>query len=135
MYYPGIVSYSGMAVGRSGAPAGPAALLFTHAAETARIGDAQAENRRHVHSPLVDRQRGTDAATGGALIPQVEAERPRTEARGRVMLSFLAQHIAQEVSPETAGADRYGSASEAYIGARDFNAQMLPDGAGLDIRI
>ncbi len=50
-------------------------------------------------------------------------------------LSFLAQHIAQEVNPEPASFDRHVTASSAYMASRDFNAEMLPQGSGLDIRI
>lgn len=134
VYYPGIVSYSGMAVGRGGYPSSPGAA-FTPAAETARIGEAQADNRRHVRNLPVDKERATRVPSGGELVPQGQFTAPRSEPRAPVMLSFLAQHIAQEVNPEVAGPDRYSSAADAYIGARDFNAEMLPDGAGLDIRI
>jgi len=134
VHYPGIVSYSGMALGRSGLYRSPA-VPFAPAQETTRIGSVQADDRRHVGNLLLDRSRERAAAPGGERAPLSEVPRPRAEARGRVVLSFLAQHIAQEVSPEIAGPDRYGSAAQAYIGARDFNAEMLHDGAGLDIRI
>lgn len=122
-----------MAVGRSGFSP-HAAQPLRPAAETQRISAVQAENRRHVRDLLVDRENPGATAAGAELVPQADVA-AFDQPRGGMMLSFLAQHIAQEVSPEVAGPDRYGSASNAYIGARDFNAQMLPDGAGLDIRV
>lgn len=135
MHYPGIVSYSGMAVGRSGFPNQSAAPLRP-AQEAARIGAVQAENRRHVRDLLVDGDPAANQPFGTEIVAQAEPGATFGAPRGGGMvLSFLAQHIAQELSPETASPDRFGSASNAYIGARDFNAEILPEGSGLDIRI
>ncbi len=123
-----------MAVGRSGFST-PSAQPFRPAAETQRISAVQAENRRHVRDLLVDRENANAPAFGTDLVPQTDASASFNQPRGGMMLSFLAQHIAQEVSPEIAGPERYGSATNAYMGARDFNAEMLPDGTGLDILI
>jgi len=123
-----------MAVGRSGFSTQPPAPLRP-AAETQRISAVQAENRRHIRDLLGDRETAGAAAIGTDLVAQADAPASFNPPRGGMMLSFLAQHIAQEVVPEIAGPDRHGSASIAYIGARDFNADLLPQGAGLDIRI
>jgi hypothetical protein len=123
-----------MAVGRSGFST-PSAQPFRPAAETQRISAVQAEDRRHVRDLLVDRETTNAPAFGTELVSQADIATSFNPPRGDMMLSFLAQHIAQEVSPEIAGPDRHGSATNAYIGARDFNIEMLPEGAGVDIRI
>jgi hypothetical protein len=127
-----------MTVGRSGGIAG-GAMALAQANETARISELQAENRRHIQNLPAKDRRGAATIAGNidAHLPvlDVSARRPRIAPHQGTVLAFLAQQIAQEVVPEVAGLDRHTSAAEAYIGARDFNAEMLPQGAGFNISI
>lgn len=131
MYYPGIVSYSGMAVGRGGGVMGTA-MAPVPAVKAPRVGELQGETRRQVQN--LPPRHGGGAGTRLA-VADVPARWTRAANHQVTALAFLAQHIAQEVAPEVAGFDRHASAARAYMGARDFNAEMLPQGAGLDIRI
>ena len=134
MYYPEIVSYSGMTVGRGGGIAG-GAMALAPATETARISELQAETRRQVQNFPPRHQHGADSVDAHLPVLHVPAQRPRVVAHQGTVLAFLTQHIAQEITPEVTGPDRHASAALAYMDARDFNAEMLPQGAGFDIRI
>ena len=134
VYYPGIVSYSGMTVGRGGSVAG-GAMALAPARETARVGELHAETRRQIQNLPPKDRRSTDSIDTHLPVLDAPARRPRMAPNHGTVLAFLTQHIAQEVAPDGAGLDRHASAAVAYIGARDFNAEMLPQGAGLDIRI
>ncbi|MCZ6448582.1 MAG: hypothetical protein O6831_10120 [Alphaproteobacteria bacterium] len=135
MNYLGIVSYSGMAVGRGGGVDGTT-MALAPAGKAARVGEVQAEHRRHIlNVPLRNGRPTGGVDTRLPVVIEVPARRTRAEPHQGTVLAFLAQHIAQEVAPEVAGLDRHASAARAYMGARDFNAEMLPQGAGLDIRI
>ena len=134
MYYPGIVSYSGMTVGRGGSIAG-GTMALAPTNDTARVGELQAETRRQIQNLALKDRRGADNVDAHLPVLDVPAVRPRIAPHQGTGLAFLAQHIAQEVAPDMAGLDRHTSAAEAYIGARDFNTEILPQGAGFDIRI
>lgn len=123
-----------MTVGRGGSIAGGAAALAP-ANDTARIGELQAETRRQIQNLPVKDRRGAGNIDAHLPVLDAPARRPRIAPHQGTVLAFLAQHIAQEVVPEVAGPARHNSAAEAYIGARDFNAEMLPQGTGFDIRI
>lgn len=49
--------------------------------------------------------------------------------------AYLAQHIAQEVTPENPGYDRFQAGARAYMLRRDSTAEILPNGSGLDLSI
>jgi len=134
VYYPGIVSYSGMTVGRGGGVKGTAMALVP-AVKPARVGELQGETRRHVQNVPLRHGGGDDGAGTRRAVTDEPPRWTRAANHQVTALAFLAQHIAQEVAPEVAGFDRHASAARAYMGARDFNAEMLPQGAGLDIRV
>jgi hypothetical protein len=49
--------------------------------------------------------------------------------------AFIAQHIAQEVSPDAPGFDRYQAGAQAYVMRRDSTIEILASTGRLDILI
>ena len=123
-----------MVVGRGGGGNGTAMALVP-AVKAARVGDLQGQTRRHIQHLPPKQVRGAGDLGTRLPVADVPARRTRAADHQVTALAFLAQHIAQEVAPEVTGLDRHASAAKAYIGARDFNAEMLPQRAGLDIRV
>jgi hypothetical protein len=121
-------------MGRSSSIAG-GAIALAPANETARISELQAETRRQIQNLSPKDRRSTDSIDTQLPVLDVPARRPRIAPHNGTVLAFLAQHIAQVVAPEMAGPDRHAFAAEAYIGARDFNAEILPQGAGFNIQV
>ena len=134
MCYTGIVSYSGMTVGR-GSGANATAVMLAPVQMAAHVGDVEGESRRHVQNTPAEIGRRPRGVERHLQVIDGPAPRIRAEPSQGTVLTFLVQHIAQEVTPEAAGFDRHAKAAQAYIGARDFNAEMLPQGAGLDLTI
>ncbi len=126
--------FTGTAVALSSAQeAGRAGIALTQ--EAARIGEARAENRRQTYNFAAKEARLSLPIDDHLPAHQVPMHRARMAPNQGMALPFLAQHIAQEIMPDTAGVDSHASAAQAYIGARDFNAEILPQGSGFNILV
>jgi hypothetical protein len=70
----------------------------------------------------------------GVIEVDAEAFRPERRA-GAPSSAYLAQHIAQEVSPEEPGADRFQAGAQAYLARRDSTVEFMPATDRLDILV